>query len=93
MVKDKDFIEIVLLGQQEKREAESHLGRGKAAIVKARQSGLGYYIESLGRFLFFMQNGIKPWHVDENEFRLYKIVCKKLVEKGQLKKEVLDFFK
>ena len=91
-IKDKDFFEIVKLGEQEASNVERTLTSGRKGVVEARKR-CGNYLALLGEFLFFMKNGIKPYGVYEENFQLYRPVCENLVKKGFFKQTIMDYFK
>jgi len=91
VVKDKNFIEIVRLGEQEVTFAERRMAPNVKGCVKARQEG-GHYVAVLKGFLFFMKNGIKPYGVHDEDFQLFRPICENLVHKKQFKSSIMDFF-
>jgi len=48
--------------------------------------------DQVKQFLFFMRTGVKPDRVTDTDWKKYLIVVEPLVEKGQLKPEVLTLF-
>ncbi len=55
-------------------------------------NGLKEYREYAGDFLFFLNTGVTPVGIGIEGLRILLPVIKNLVEKGQLKKEILDRF-
>jgi len=90
-VKDKTFIEIVLLGEREVNYAERRMAPHVKGCVTARQEG-GQYVAILKGFLFFMKNGIKPSGVYDEDFHLFRPICENLVKKKQFKPSIMEFF-
>lgn len=93
-IKDKDYPEIIRLTQQELREVENLPWSGKG-VDKAKRESITDYIGFLGGFLSFMKgSGIKPTSISNSGFEgLLRPVCERLVQKGQFKPEVMNFFK
>ena len=90
-VEDKDRLEIIRLAVQEVNYLEPKLFRVKGAVERRKRGGCEY-VAQLKEFIFFMRFEIKPTGVKDWIFRLYRPVCEKLVEKGQMKSTILDFF-
>ena len=101
-VQDKDYPEIILMAAQEATEVRGlSLGpRPKAKerpmelqAWKHREFVIQGYEDFLKGFLFFMRFvSIKPGSVSDNDFQLFRPVCQNLVNKGQFKPEVMNFF-
>jgi hypothetical protein len=81
--KDKEFFDIIF-------ELEKEVVRLK--LIKGRKQHLTDYINSAKEVLFFLQSGIKPAGISDWEFRKMKPLIEKLVEKGNLKKEIMGCF-
>jgi hypothetical protein len=90
-VKDKDYPEIVKYAEAELGRVE-HSSRGVRGAPRRRELGSLEYADKVGQFLFFMRRHIIPDDVDEFDRQLYRVVVEQLVNKGQLKPEVLDVF-
>ena len=101
-VQNKDYPEIILIANQEVTEAE-RLSYGPRPKAKDRPTELQTwknrkwicqeYVNFLRGFLFFMRCGsIKPGSVSDGDFQLFRPVCQNLVNKGQLKPDVMNFF-
>lgn len=93
-IEEKDYPEIIRSARQELEETENLLRSGKG-VDKAKREIITDYIGFLEGVLFFMQgSGIKPSSISNSDFkRLLLPVCKRLVQKGQFKPEVMNFFK
>jgi hypothetical protein len=81
--KDKELFEIITELQREVSRLKS---------TKGRAEKFNDYINSAREVLFFLQSGVKPSGLTSFEFNKIKPMVEKLVEKGNLKKEILDYF-
>jgi len=90
-IKDEDYVEVIRQANLEVGEPERRSFGVKGAI-RARQQGSVEYAAVLKGFLFFMQYGVKPAGVTDSHFQLFHPVCENLVQKGQLKPGILNFF-
>lgn len=81
--KDKELFDIVF-------ELENEVSRLKE--IKGRNQKWTNYINSSKEVLFFLKSGIKPVAMKDFEFKKMKPMIENLVEKGNLKKEVLNYF-
>lgn len=90
-VADHDYLEILRLADSECSSAEraSYSVRGAA---QARSLGSTDYARAIKAFIFFLRSGIQPAGASDSEFRSYRRVCEKLVEKKQFKPSVLRMF-
>ncbi len=86
---DKTYPEILILTQQEVAEAE----RLTKPASKLRARAAAEYAAFLKAFLFFIGQGIKPGGILDEDFFLFRPLCERLVQTGQFKPTVLDFFK
>lgn len=98
-VEDKDYPEIIRLGEQEVEGAErlpygvKPKGNWLAAqTFKARKERIIEYTTSLRSFLFFLRfRSIRPSDISDYNFRLMRPMCQNLVQKKQLEPEVMNF--
>jgi hypothetical protein len=90
-IKDMDWHDMVPEVCREGEQARRRSEKGKAAAEAVRQGSLKY-AALLGGFAFFLQNSSKPAGLTDAEFQLFRPVCEKLVQKGQLKPEALELF-
>ncbi len=65
---------------------------GVKGCVDRRKRGSVEYSRKIGEFLFFMRNGIRPSSISDMDFLKYKKVLENLVDKDQMKPEVLLIF-
>jgi hypothetical protein len=86
---EKDYLQILFAAEAEVYAAEGIRRPAKSPRVKTAAE----YAAFLKAFLFFMRYGIKPGGILDYEFLLFRPLCEKLVQKGQFKPSVLDFFK
>lgn len=86
---EKDYVQILLAAEAEVNEAERIRRPAKSPRVRAAAE----YSAFLKAFIFFMGQGIKPGGILDEDFFLFRPLCEKLVQKGQFKPSVLDFFK
>ena len=91
-IKDEDLPKIQLLASKEAGRAERLSSSATRGIDNATKLRIGYYKKRVGEFAFFITHSIKPGGVDEEDFKLYLPICEILVEKGQLKPDVLKHF-
>ena len=80
--------------------------RELAAVQRALSSGGGMneadkqheyrvmrYEQLLRAFIFFLRNGKKPAAISLSDFRLFRPLVERLVNRGQLEPSILDLFK
>lgn len=101
-IQDEEYPEIIRLAQQEAIEADG-LSFGQKPEVKDkpmeaqawenRKWACQQYREFIGAFVFFIRSRIKPDGIDDSDFQLFRPVCENLVQKGQCRPEVMDYFK
>lgn len=86
-ISDKNWIDIIIDGGRKIDWALS---------LKTKTSDERYYVQKYSDFirelLFFLQNGIKPAFMNENDFQLTKELIENLVNKGQLKPGMLEHY-
>jgi len=51
------------------------------------------YEQLLRAFIFFLRNGKKPAAISLSDFRLFRPLVERLVNRGQLETSILDLFK
>lgn len=90
-VKDEDAVRIISAARY---ESASALASAKRTRSKAPDRSRAYrgYDRLLGGFLFFMQHGVKPDGLSQDEFLMLRPVVESLVKRGQLKPEALSQF-
>jgi hypothetical protein len=86
-VKDQDYLKIIQLA-----ETEHATPSPKKPTKDARLANVKYHSLVTG-FLFSMRYGMKPAGVDAKHFQMFRPVCKSLVQRKQLKAEVMKLFK
>jgi len=89
-VKEMDWPDIIVAASREVEQGERR-AYGARGAVKAREMGIEYYIDEVGRFLFFIGQGMKPGNVSDWEFESYRPICENLVKKGQFIGSVPNF--
>lgn len=89
---DKNILEIQVAASSEAEEAERLSSSSTRGIDKASKIRIGYYKKRVGEFAFFMRYGIKPGDINEEDFKLFRPICEILVERGDLKPDVLKHF-
>ena len=89
---DKNVPEIIASASSEAEAAARLSSSSTRGIDRATKMRIGYYNKRVGEFAFFMNYGIKPGGVDEEDFKLYRPICEKLVKKGDFKSSILDQF-
>jgi len=89
---DKNILEIQVIASREAGEAERLSSSSTRGIDKATKLRIGHYTKRVGEFAFFMKHRIKPGDVNEEDFRLFRPIYEKLVEKGDLNPDVLKHF-
>ena len=94
-VKDLDYLEMIKAAEREAQLIDRGLfpGRGRRGIRKEYRYLALEYRRLLGGFLFFLTVGMQPNGVSDNEFHSFKPAIENIVQKGQLKSEILDLFK
>lgn len=75
---DKDRLEIVSEAREQGRLAK------QAKKLK--------YVENLQGLVFFVEHGRKPVGVSDDVFQFFRPICENLIEKTQLKSEILELF-
>jgi hypothetical protein len=91
-IKDLDWHQMIDITSKEVGHVESISYNIKGAVKNREQGSVGY-IDFLKGFLFWLSNGIKPAGLSNDEFRTFRPICEKLIEKKQLKPEALSVFK
>jgi len=81
---DGNYQDILEIAEQEHSDAESRPYSLKGNIR---------YAQMLNNFIFFLQHGMRPEVVSDQEFALYLPICEALVKKKQLSQSVLALFK
>jgi len=87
-VKDKNYVEIIILAENEVNGAERKMPPHVKGATKARREG-GYYVAVLKGFLFFMKSGIKRSGIacalrNSMQFSIYKGAIEKNRNSPQL---------
>lgn len=90
-IKDMGIVEIIIAGCNEVDEVERISFRIKGS-VKTRDKGSLFYTRKLKNFIYFLRNGTKPGSASDDEFASYRSIVEKLIQRGQLKPEVLKNF-
>jgi len=65
---------------------------GRLKAIRKRNHEQTEYMRAAGEVLFFLQSGIKPAALDNDEFMALKPLIQELVDKGNLKKEIMAYF-
>jgi hypothetical protein len=89
-----NFAEVVIEAEKEVTVVDNALspGRGRKGLDKQVKYEAGKYRALLGGFLFLLTQGGKPGGVWDEDFQSFRPVIEKLVEKGQLKSNILSLF-
>jgi len=90
-IKEEDLPEIIEKTSREAKRIENKSFNKKGA-KRARKEGSIEYLENLKGLLFFLKKGKKPDSVSDEVFQKYRPIIKNLVQKGELKKEILEKF-
>lgn len=90
-VKDLDLPEIRRIADQKCQQLEN-LSWGIKGAVERRAQGSAALVEKVKGLLFWLNTGIKPAGLTDDEFILLEKVCIKLIEKGQMSPEALGAF-
>ena len=80
---DKDWINIIDGLDREARRLKN---------LRKRNEQQQEYLRAAREVVFFLGNGIKSASLDEDEFMAMKPLIQKLVDKGNLKKEIMAYF-
>ena len=80
-VKNKDKHIIISLAETEAKEAEK--------ISEMMKSGQDYVIAIMG-LVYFLRYSQKPDEIKDEDLKLYRVVCEKLVAKRQLSSDLLN---
>ena len=88
----KNLIDIQVDLQHEIAKAERGTSNVKGA-VKKREMGALDYAENLKGLVWFLNTGIKPAGVNDIDFQLFKPLIEDLVDRNQLKEEILKRFR
>jgi hypothetical protein len=91
-VQERNYLDIISLTEKEAYDAE-YVSSGIKGSIEARKRGSANYARLLKKFLYFMRYGIKPAAIYDWDFMLFRSVCEKLVEKGQLDQIIMEVFK
>jgi len=81
-IEDMSYLEIIAA-------TDKHIEMLERLPKKERNIAYGYS-RRVGRFLFFMRQGMRPTGVTQYELSLYKQVCERLIEKGEMNKGILS---
>ena len=89
-----NYSEIINKAEREAEGIDRGLypGRGRSGISKEYHDPAVYYRKLLGGFLFFLRQGIKPDGISDSVFASFRPVIERLVEKGELRPEILSLF-
>ena len=68
-------------------------GGGRKEADKRHEYQAMKYEQLLRAFMFFLRNGKKPAAISLSDFRLFRPVVERLVNRGQLEPSILDLFK
>jgi len=82
---------MIAEAQREHRDAEAGSFSVRGAVARRRMGSTEFSAE-LGQFLYFLQQGAKPYGMSDKNWRLYRIVTEELVSKKELKPEILGMF-
>ena len=91
-VKSMDYPDIIRHANDECAKLEAAHRRIKGRRARG-QSGLMSHVDFLKGFLFFIQGHGRPHGLSDHEFQKIRPVVQALVDKGQFKDEVLNWFK
>lgn len=101
-VEGKEQSEIIRMAEAEVRAVEhfplgqkpkSKDGAMEVRKWKNRKEAIQEYGNFVGAFLFFMRTrGIPPASISDEDFKLFRPVFEKLVERGQLPVEAMNCF-
>ena len=84
-IKDKDRLMMIHIIETEIQKA------AKKYPINKDEKILDYH-EKLNGLLYFVKNGLQPYIVDFDEFKKFKPICERLVEKGQMEENALEEF-
>ena len=87
---DKEYINIIIDLNKEVQHLDALYSRLKK---NEYDNGLVAYREYLGDFLFYLNSGVVPAGIGKKGLMMFLPILENLVQKGQLKSEVLDLFK
>ena len=88
---DDDF--QTWLHEQIGKDHRQIIADGRAAVAEAGGFLGGEFTARIQQFIFYLQSGLKPVDVSENDWQAYQPVYKALVkEKKRLTKDVIDLF-
>ncbi|MCX5634029.1 MAG: hypothetical protein NTW93_10215 [Phycisphaerae bacterium] len=86
-----DYENILEQAVYEGSKVDRSLYKVKGCVERCKMGG-AEYVRQIGGFVFFMRNGQKPAGVSDEDFQMYYPVVKSLVDKGQLKSDILTMF-
>jgi hypothetical protein len=87
-IENISWIEMIKAAESELKSLPSF----DAIDFKGSRYALSEYDNFLGAFIFLLRNSVKPATIRESDFELTKPVIQKLVDKGNLKAEVLNIY-
>jgi hypothetical protein len=90
-VQERDYLDIISLAEKEAYDAEA-ASSGIKGSIEARKRGSPKYAALLKKFLFFLKYRREPAGIYEWDFMLFRPVCEKLIEKGQLEQKIIELF-
>ena len=96
LIEDLDYHEMILNIEKEALRLESGLfpGRGGRRTIPNDERDVALnFLDELKRLAFFLRTGRKPMGTTRTELSLYEGICKKLINKEQLKPSILEIFK
>ncbi|MDR2004085.1 MAG: hypothetical protein LBQ74_13720 [Prevotella sp.] len=83
-----DFPDLLIFSHDEYKSTLNRLGK----IDRDTNYKIMRYNDFVHEFLFFIQSGIKPAGMRDDDFNRTKPIIEKLVEKGQLKRTILEMY-
>ena len=89
-IEDYDYVRMLQEAEQEGKRAED-ASFGPRATSNQEQGSLAY-ARVVGALAFFLRYGHRPDGLYDATFRLFRPLCERLVQKGQMKPSVLKMF-
>jgi len=81
---------------RKKAEGEERAARGRYSQIRSirerRNSGWTDYADKIKDLVFFLNTGVKPATMGDDDFRLIYPLIKRLVDKGESNKSILKSF-
>ncbi|MEJ0002283.1 MAG: hypothetical protein WDN09_03910 [bacterium] len=91
-VKEMNLFELIAFSSQKVSWLEKIKFTKTSPYKKEDEYAISRYRKFIHEFLFFLNTGVKPQNMDEDDFQRTKIVTEVLVSRGELKNRALNVY-